>query len=357
MDAPEEQTMKKRKPAEPTQQPPLPRAEAGESEKERFKSPVEQEPKNSVPDVDTRTNEAGLRKSSSEGETEEIGEVVYMGYCMVENYECRWVVELHQYNASNKLRLTLHSEEETHKTFPEIIDLSRIVECTIDQTKVTIRFPKKRLVLFFDTTEDSKKFVERFPPNKMSRLLFSEVAIFCGPQKKALVQLVTFGTTKRFVGKRHGAALLIKTEKSELKHPILSSTTCSSQIRLVGIDELEKNPIMLQFVTVGIAQNFIRKFSEIIHDLYKEEYVILYSGIVTHNGKTKKIELKQFDDGRTELSIFLRKERNINFSNLPTYVQDDLELTITSDGEQLTLVFRTLEEIENFTQYLHSGLE
>lgn len=295
--------------------------------------------------------------SSSDGETEEVGQVVYMGYCMVENYISNWVVELHAYPVSDKLRLTLHSDEETHKTFPSVIDLSNLVEVTIDQTKVTIRFPKKRLVLFFETVEESKEFVFHFPSHKMSRLLFSEVAIFCGPQKKALVQLVTFGKAKRFVGKRHGAALLIKTEKAELKHPILSTTTCSSQVRLVGVDEQTEHAIMLRFVTVGMAQTFIRKFSEIIHDMYAVDFILLYSGIVTHNGKTKKIELKQFDNGQTELSIFLRKERTINFSDLPTYRQNDLELIITSQSENLSLVFRTPEEIENFTQYLSPGLE
>jgi len=296
--------------------------------------------------------------SESEERPEEVGNTVYSGMCMAENYLSDWKVEIQYFMQAGTTQLALTSETEKHKLFPEVIPLSDVKECTLDQTKVTIRFSKSRLVLFFHETTESGRFIQHFPSHLTCRLLFSEVAIYCKKQKKALVQLVTYGKQKRFIKKRHGAALLIKTEKQELVHPIHSSTECSSQVRLVAIDEHSKEPRLLQFVTVGMAQTFIRKFSEIIHDLYAVNHILLYSGIVSHNKKTKRIELRQFDDGSSVLSIFLRKEPTITFNELPIYRRKNLELRLRdSKSPEVSLFFRTEGEIKVFTQYLSPGME
>jgi len=298
--------------------------------------------------------------------TEELGNVVYKNTCMVENYLSSWLIEIIHDTKENKLRIHLESETEVHKTFPTLILLDDVIDCTIDQTKITIRFNKARLhkgiylVVFFNTIECAADFIQHIPSHLTCRLLFSEVAIYCKRQRKALVQLVTYGKQKRFVRKRHGAALLIKTEKEEITHPIHSSTECSSQVRLVAVDEHSKDPRLLQFVTVGMAQTFIRKFSEIIHDLYGINHILLYSGIVIHQKKTKRLELRQFDNGTTVLSIFLRKEPTVSFNELPTYSRNGLELRLTSlsqDNLDVSVYFRTDGEVTNFTAYLQPGLE
>jgi len=320
---------------------------------------VEEERNNQKKRDPTSLRGASDSADGSDEETEEVGNVLYSSTCMVENYMSDWTVQMTYFLNSNSRRLTLTSAEETHKNFPEAIQLADVMECTVDQTKVTVRFPKSRLVLFFEDTDRSQDFIQQFPTHLTCRLLFSEVAIYCKRQKKALVQLVTYGKQKRFVGKRHGAALLIKTEKEEVVHPIHSSTECSSQVRLVAVDEHCDDPRLLQFVTVGMAQTFIRKFSEIIHDLYAVNHILLYSGIVIHDRKTKRIELRQFDNGNTVMSIFLRKEPTITFTELPTYTRKGLELILT-DPQTFTeyfLHFRTEGEVKVFTEYLSPGLE
>jgi len=309
----------------------------------------------------------GLRGEPGSGEdddvsdmTEEVGDIVYTNQCMVENYLSMWLIEIIN-STDGKLRIHLESPEEEHKTFSTLIGLDDVLDATIDQTKITIRFSNSRLVVFFNTITDAQDFIQHIPSHLTCRLLFSEVAIYCKRQRKALVQLVTYGKQKRMIRKRHGAALLIKTEKEEITHPIHSSTESSSQVRLVAVDEHSKDPRLLQFVTVGMAQTFVRKFSEIIHDLYGINHILLYSGIVIHQKKTKRLELRLFDNGNTVLSIFLRKEPTITFNELPTYTRNGLELRLMSfnatENLDVNVYFRTDGEVVAFTEYLQPGLE
>ena len=84
------------------------------------------------------------------------------------------------------------------------------------------------------------------------------------------------------------------------------------------------------------------RFSEILHDLYKTNHILLYSGTILHENIQKQLELRQYDDGRTELSVFLRKERTIVFDHLPMYSKSELNLFLDYRGQEVCLTFRNL---------------